>query len=170
MGLKLETVIIVVIVVILSGTLMVKFTHKLSDGKPFTKELEFTHTTLTEVDTTTMQGRAFGSHGILEAGILTLYNIKYHTNSIESLSANKGTYRSDKLYLDGNITVNQKEGFDYNAQHAVYNKKTKILDITSTFAGIMDRNIIQGHTLRYDMQKKEALGKRINAVFYTTEK
>ena len=170
MGLKLETVIIVVIVAILSGTLMVKFTHISSNGKLFTKELEFTDTTLTEVDTVTMQGRAFGTYGIRDAGILTLHDIKYHTNTIESLRAKKGTYKGDTLYLDGNITVNQKEGFDYSAQHAVYNKKTKILDITSDFTGVMNKNMIQGHTLRYDTQKKEAFGKRIEAVVYTTEK
>ena len=170
MGLKLEIVLTVVIAAIVSVTLLVKFTHKPSDGKRFTKELEFTDTTLTEVDTTTMQGRAFGSYGIRDKGVLTLYDISYHSNNIQSLQAKKGTYKGDKLYLDGNITVNQKEGFDYSAEHAVYNKKTKILDITSAFTGIMDKNIIHGYTLRYDMQKKEAFGKRIDAVVYTSEK
>ena len=149
---------------------MVKFAHNTSDRERFTKELEFTDTTLTEVNTATMQGRSFGSYGIRDAGVLTLYDINYHTNDIQSLRAKKGTYKGDKLYLDGNITVNQKEGFDYSAQHAVYNKKTKILDITSAFTGIMDRNTIHGYTLRYDTQKKEAFGKRIDAVVYTSEK
>jgi len=170
MGLKFETLIVVTIVAILSLTFMVKFTHKFSDEKLFTKELEFTNTTLTEVDTATMQGRAFATYGIRDAGVLTLHNIEYHTNNIESLRAKRGTYKGDKIYLDGNITLNQKEGFDYSAEHAVYDKKTKILDITSAFTGIMDRNIIHGYTLRYDMQKKEAFGKRIDAVVYTTEK
>jgi len=170
MGLKLETLIIVIIVAILSSALMVKFTHKPSDRKLFTKEFEFTDTTFTEVDTATMQGRAFGTYGMRDAGVLTLHNLRYHTNNIESLRAKKGTYKGDKLYLDGNITVNQKEGFDYSAEHAIYDKKTKILDITSAFTGVMNRNIIHGYTLRYDMQKKEAFGKNIDAIVYTTEK
>jgi len=170
MGLKLETLVAVAIVAILSGTFMVKFTHKSSDGTLFTKELEFTDTTFTEVDTVTMQGRAFGTYGIRDAGILTLHNLKYHTDNIESLHAKKATYKGDKLYLDGNITINQKEGFDYSAEHAVYNKKTQILDITSSFTGTMNKNTIHGYTLRYDVQKKEAFGKRIDAVVYTTEK
>ncbi len=170
MGLKLETLIIVAVVAILSGTLMVKFTHKPSDEKSFTKEMEFTDTTLIEVDTVTMKGRSFGTYGIRDAGVLTLHNIRYHTKNIELLRAKKGTYKGDKLYLDGNITVNQKEGFDYSAEHAIYDKKTKILNITSAFTAIMNDNIIHGYTLRYDMQKKEAFGKRINAVVYTAEK
>jgi len=170
MGLKLETLIVVLIVAILSGTLMVKFKHQSSDGKLFTKELEFTNTILTEVDTVTMQGRAFGTYGIRDAGVLALHNIEYHTNNIESLSAKKATYKGDKLYLDGNITVNQKEGFDYSAEHAIYDTNTQILDITSAFTGVMGKNTIHGYTLRYDTQKKEAFGKRIDAVVYTTEK
>ncbi len=170
MGLRLEIVIIIAIVAILSGTLMVKFVHKSSDGKTFTKELEFTSTTLTEVDIVTMQGRVFSTYGMRDAGVLTLHNIAYYTNHIESLYAKKATYKGDNIYLDGNISVNQKEGFNYRAEHAVYNQKTQILDITSAFTGIMNRNIIHGDTLRYDTQKKEAYGKRIDAVIYTTEK
>ena len=170
MGIKLETLIILLIVAILSGTLMVKFAHKSSDGKLFTKEMEFTNTTFIEVDTANMKGRAFGTYGTRDAGVLTLHNLKYHTKNIELLRAKKGTYKGDKLYLDGNITVNQKEGFDYSAEHAIYDKKTKILNITSAFTGIMDKNTIHGYTLRYDVQKKEAFGKRIDAVVYTAEK
>lgn len=170
MGLKLEKLIIVVIAAIVSGALMIRFTHEPTDGKMFTKELEFTNTTFIEVDTDTMQGKAFGTYGIRDAGVLTLDNLKYHTNNIKLLRAKKGTYKGDKLYLDGNITVNQKEGYDYSAQHAVYDKKTKILNITSAFTGVMNQNTIHGHTLRYDTQKKEAFGKRIDAVVYTAEK
>ena len=170
MGLKLEILIAVAITAILSVTFMVKFPHKPSNGKIFTKELEFTDTTFTEVNTDTMQGIAFSTHGVREQGELTLYDLIYHTNKIKLFRAKKGTYIGDKIYLDGNITVNKKEGFDYFAQHAVYDKKTEILDITSAFTAIMDKNRINGHTLRYDMQKKEAFGKRIHAVVYTTEK
>ncbi len=170
MGLKLETLIIVVIVAILSGALMVRFTHTPTDGKHFTKELAFTNTTFIEVDTDAMQSKAFSTYGIRDAGILTLDNLKYHTNNIKLLRAIKGTYKGDKLYFDGNITLNQKEGYDYSAQHAVYDKETKILDITSAFTGVLNKNVIHGYTLRYDTQKKEAFGKRIDAVVYTTEK
>ena len=170
MGLKLETLLVVVIVAILSGALMFKFTHKSSNGKLFTKEMEFTDTTFIEVDTVNMKSRSYGTYGIRDAGVLTLHNLKYHTKNIELLRAKKGTYKGDKLYLDGNITVNQKEGFDYSAEHAIYNKKTKILNITSEFTGIMNSNTIHGYTLRYDTQKKVAFGKRIDAVVYTAEK
>ena len=170
MGLKLETILTLGIVAILSASFMVKLSSNSSGSKTFTKELEFTNTTFIEVDTYTMQGRAFSTYGVRDKGVLTLYHIKYHTDNIELLRAKKGTYKGDKIYLDGNISLNQKEGFDYTAEHAVYDKKTEILDITSPFVALMDKNIIHGNSLRYDTRKKEAFGQMIDAVVYTDKK
>ncbi|WP_295417758.1 hypothetical protein [Sulfurovum sp.] len=170
MGLKLEIILIVAIAAIVGGSYMVKFTNDTSNKKSPTKELEFTETTFIEVDTNKTLGRAFSTYGIRDAGVLTLYDLKYHTDNIRLLRSKKGIYKGNKIYLDGNITVDQKEGFDYRAQHAVYDKKTQILDITSAFTAVMNKNIIHGNTLRYDTQKKEAFAKQIDAVVYTAEK
>ncbi len=170
MGLKLESLIVLAIVAILSFTFLMKTTDSTISEKCSTKDLEFTNTILTEVDTDTMLGRAFGTHGILDKKVLTLYNLTYHTKNIELLRAKKGIYHGDELYLEGNITVNQKEGFDYNAEYAVYHKKTKVIDINSPFTGIMNQNIIRGNSLHYDIEKKEVFAQSIEAVVYTTEK
>ncbi len=170
MGLKLEIVIIVMIAAILSFTYVVKITHDETAVKQFTKELEFTDTTFTEVDTNKTQGVAFGKYGVRNAGILTVYQLKYHTENLKLLTANKGIYKQEKMYLDENISVHQKEGFDYYAEHAVYNKKTEILDITSPFTAMMNRNIVHGKSLRYNMHRKEAFATQVDAVVYTKEK
>ncbi len=170
MGLKLEIILIFAILSILMGSYMVKFTDHTSTRKYPTKELEFTQTTFIETDTNKTLGRAFSTYGIRDAGVLTLYDLKYHTDTINLLRAKKGIYKDNKVYLDHNITLNQKEGFDYRAEHAVYDKKTQILNITSTFTAIMNKNIIHGNTLRYDTKKKEAFAKDIDAVVYTVEK
>ena len=78
MGLKLETILILGIVIILSASYIVKIGGSSSDDKAFTKELEFANTTLIEVDTTTMKGRTFTIYGVKDKDVLTLYDIKYH--------------------------------------------------------------------------------------------
>ena len=170
MGLKLEIILIFAIAAILSGSFMVKLTNDASSENISTKELEFTQTTFLEVDTNRTQGRSFSTYGIRDAGVLTLYDLQYHTDNIRLLQAKRGIYKDNKIYLDHNITVDQKEGFDYSAEHAVYDKKTQILDITSAFTAVMNKNIIHGNTLRYDTRKKEAYAKEIDAVVYTVEK
>ena len=55
----------------------------------------------------------------------------YHTDSINLLRSDKGIYKDDIIYLEGNVTLNQKEGFDYKAQKAHYNQQSGIFRITS---------------------------------------
>ena len=170
MGVRLQYILILVIGFILAVALTVEIKNAKAAKKIFTKEMEFTYTTFREVDIHKMQGVAYATDGIRNAGVLTVHNLRYHTNNIQSLKAKKGRYIGDKIYLDYNITVNQKEGFDYQAEHAVYNKKTEILDILSPFTAVMNENTFHGKTLRYNTRKKEAFGTMIDAVVYTKEK
>jgi len=170
MGLKLEMILIVLIVAVLSVALTVKIQNSRAVVKRSTIEVEFTYTTFTEVDTNKTQGVAFGTYGIRDAGILTVNNLKYHTDSIRELRAKKGTYKGNKIYLDHNITVNQKEGFDYTAEHAIYDQKTEILNITSPFIAVINKNVIHGNSLKYDTRKSKVYATDVDAVLYTKEK
>jgi len=170
MGLKLEILLIVMIIGIVTVTTMVKLTNSNSHKKMLNKELEFTNTTFIEVDRSKMQAKAFSIYGVRENGILTLEHLKYHTTNIEELLADKGTYKKNILHLDGNVSMHEKDGFDYSTQHAKYNQKTQMLYITSPFIANMDKNIIHGTSLQYNAVKKEAHGTGIDAVVYTVDK
>jgi len=170
MGLKLELILIILTVVILSVALRVEIKNSKADRKVFTKELEFTHATFTEVDTNKTLGVAFGTYGIRDAGVLTVDNLKYYNDNIKELRAKKAKYIGNKIYLDNNITVNQKEGFNYKAEHAIYDKKSEIINITSPFVAVMNDNIVHGDSLVYDTKKREAFGTNVNAIVYTKEK
>ncbi len=158
------------IVLLISGSLFVELGNAPTQSKAFTKDLEFTHTTFIEVDTQKMQGWAFGTYGVRDKGVLTLDNIVFHTDNIDSLIAKKGKYIKEVLYLDGDVVMQEKNGYTYNTQHANYNQKTEILNITSPFSAVRDENVMKGKTLRYDTAKKEAFGTKVDAVLYTTEK
>lgn len=101
---------------------------------------------------------------------LRLREIVYHTDAVNLLRAQLGTYKGDYLYLEGNVTLNQKEGFDYKAQKATYNKKSQILTIDSPFEVHLNENIISGTNLIYDTKEKTVIGKKVKAVLYTLEK
>jgi len=170
MGLKLEIILIMAMIAIISVSVTVEIKNKQITKKEPTIELEFTHTTFTEVDVNKTQGVAFGTYGIRDAGVLTVDNLRYSTDSIKELRAKRGIYKGDKVYLDHNITVNQKVGFDYTAEHAIYDKKTEILYITSPFTAIMNENIIHGSALRYHTLEGVAFARDVDAVVYTKEK
>jgi hypothetical protein len=170
MGLKLEIFLILMIFAVLSAGYTIKITDEISLKKRDARELEFTQTIFTEVDLDSTKSIASSSYGIRDSGVLTLYDLRYHTNKLELLLAKKGTYREDKIYLDENISIYQKEGFSYYMEHAVYDKKVQIIDIPSTFTAVMDKHIIRGSGLIYNVRQKEAKGKNIDAVVYTMEK
>ncbi len=170
MGLKIETVLILSIIVIITGSLTMEIDKRAKKSEPFTKELEFTNTTFTEVDTQILQGRAYGTYGVRDNGVLTLDNLVYFTETIKYLIADKGTYIGDVLNLDGNIVLEEKQGYNYKTQQASYDQKTETLNVTAPFIATRDKNIIKGDTLVYNTRKKEAYGTAVDAIVYTAEK
>jgi hypothetical protein len=170
MAIKLEHVLIVLIVVLVSGVFMIKIHNAPPPVQSFSKELEFTKTTLIEVDTNDMLSRAYIEHGIRDRGILTLADIVYISDNIESLSANNGIYYENKLYLDGDVILQEKGGYRYKTEHAIYDQKTEILSITSPFTGVKGLNMIKGESLEYDTRQKKASGSTVGTVFYTPDK
>ena len=170
MAIKLEHVLIAIIVILVTGVFMIKIHNAPPPVHAFTKELEFTNTTLIEVDTNDMQSRAYIEHGIRDRGILTLADIVYMSDNIESLSANNGIYYGNKLYLDGNVILQEKGGYRYKTEHAIYDQKTAILSITSPFTGEKGLNMIKGESLEYDTKQKKASGSTVGTVFYTPDK
>ena len=170
MGLKLEIVCIVAIVVIVTGALTLEVDNSAVKNATYTKELEFTNTTFTEVDTKKLQGRAYGTYGIRDNAVLSLDNLVYFTETIKYLIADKGVYVGDILKLEGNIVLEEHQGYNYKTQQASYDQKEETLNVTAPFVATRDKNIIKGDTLVYNTRKKEAYGTAIDAVLYTAEK
>ena len=170
MGIRLEHIIFIFIGMVFISFLLIKIEPKPHIEKPHSKELTFTDTRFIEVDTHKIIGLAHSLSGEYEKNTLTLSGITYHTDSVNLLRAEKGIYTGDEIYLEGNVTLHQKEGFDYTAQKAIYNKYTQILIIDSPFRAHLRDNVIEGESVVYDMKKKEALGHNVNAAVYTLKK
>jgi len=169
MGLRIEVIIFASIVIILLATSAINIKNKSSLEEINTKELIFRDTTIIEVDQNRTLGSTYSTYGIRDAGILTLSHIEYSTDDIKLLRAKKGIFVGKKVYLDGDISVNQKKGFDCTAQSAVYNKKTGILNVTSPFTAIVKGNIMHGKSMRYDINRNILYAKVIHAIVYTAE-
>ena len=169
MGLRLEFILVLLIVTVLSVTLSVKIINKEKNIKVSTKELEFTNTTFTEVDTNKTIGIAYGTHGIRDKSVLTINNFKYNSKNIKELNSKVAIYKKDKIYLNDSVVFNQKEGYNYYTDHAVYSKKTEIITITSPYKAEIGKNIIYGDTLKYYTQERKVFSTNINATLYTKE-
>jgi len=170
MGIRLEYIITALIALVVMSFILIKVEPLSKEKSENTRELVFEDTRLIEVDTQRILGLAHSRYGEYAEKELKLYEIVYHTDRINLLRAEQGVYRGDYLELEGNVTLNQKEGFDYRAQRASYNKKSQVLTIDSPFEAHLNENIITGTDLVYDVKTKSATAKRVNAVLYTLEK
>jgi hypothetical protein len=170
MGIRLEYIITIIIGFILVSFFLINIEQKSLKKSEFTKELTFRDTRLIEVDTQKILGLAHSRYGEVEKKVLTLSDIVYHSDTVNLLRAKKGIYVGDYLQLEGNVTLNQKEGFYYKAQKATYNKKSELLTIDSPFEAYLNENVISGKNLIYDMKKKKITAQKIKAVVYTLEK
>jgi lipopolysaccharide assembly outer membrane protein LptD (OstA) len=170
MGLRTEIVLFLAIIAIVYGSFTIKLDGAKKEDKPFTKELEFTSTTFTEVDTAKLQAKAYGTYGIRDDGVLLIHDLVYQTETIHSLVANRGTYKGAIIYLEGNVLMDDNNGYHYETQQAEYNQESEILDITAPFVATNDKKIFKGDTLQYHTRTEEAYSTVVDVILYTHDK
>ena len=169
MGIKLEGILLVSIIVIISSSFMVKLNTTESKSPLTSKELVFTNTVFTEVNQNLLLGHATVSEGIYENKLLTVKDILYKTDDIEYMQANNGIYEKDILYVENDVELQEVGGALYKTQQAVYNQKTQLLELPNTFGSIYGQNVIEGDSLIYDLNSSKMMGKSVSTVFYTAE-
>jgi len=169
MGLKLEFLLLAIVAGLITMAMTVKISNAHKAVKKQTRELDFTDTTTIEVDTNKTLSITYASKGVRDAGVLSVNNLRYHTDEILLLKSKKAKFIGDKIYLDHNVTLHKEAGSDYYTEHAVFNKKSGILNVTAPFKAFMDKNMMYGDTLRYDTKKKKAFATHVDAVVFTAE-
>ncbi len=171
MGLRLEWLLLLITVLIILVSFNVKLENGNSKISDFSKEIEFTNTTLTQVDTKHLLGQAYTTYGVRDKyGVLNMRNIKYHNDNIKYLYAKSAKYIKDFIYLDNDVFMKDNQGTEYKTQHAYYNQKNQILYITSPFILSRDKNIFKGKTLVYNTSLRDISAKKIDGIFYTPKK
>jgi len=170
MALKIEHILFVTSLVISIGAFTLVLKEDKKSKHHFTKELVFTNTTFTEVDTLIQKSTAYCTYGVRDNAILHVKNLQYQTKNIDSLVAKKGKLDGDMVYLDGDVVLHANNGYVYKTQAANYNEKTEILNITAPYVATQHANVIEGETLRYHVPSQETNGTSIDAILYTIEK
>jgi len=169
MGLKFELLLAALIIVTSVVTMTVKLREHNKGRSSVEKELEFRDTTFTEVTTQKRIGVSFATHGVRVNGVLRAENVRYYNDTIKELIADYGTYKGAMIFLDGNVSLHQNEGFEYYTQHAHYDKNNEILYVTSPFTALRGEDVMHGATLRYNTGTKVAYATAVDAVLHTAE-
>ncbi len=154
------------ILIMLSVSLLFDVKQRKAQNQTFYKEFEVYNSITVEVNKNKITSKLYSDYGLKESGVLNLKNLKYIGNSVDILKASSGRFIKDNIYLDNNVTVLQTNGYYYEAEHAVYNKLTEFLYVTSPFTAYINNSIIKGTGLVYDKKGQVATANKIHALFY----
>jgi len=71
-----------------------------------------------EVDTNNTLSITYASKGVRDAGVLSVNNLRYHTDEILLLKSKKAKFIGDKIYLDYNAGM-MRENLFHHLLHAL---------------------------------------------------
>jgi len=167
---KIEWMAIVMILIMLGVSYLIKVKNEKAKQNASTKELEIFNSVTIEVNASEVESRLYADYTVREKGELKMREITYIGASAKELKSKYGRFIDDKFYLDENITLLQDNGYYYEADHALYDKKKELFYATSPFVAYTNGgNIIRGTNLKYDINEEVATAENVDAVFYTKD-
>ena len=164
---KIEFLSISMILVMLGVSYLVKVKNEKAKESRTTKKIEIFDSVTIEVNSTNITSVLYSDHILREGDKLKMTNITYQGNSAKELKSKYGHTIGDKFYLDINVTLLQDNGYRYKAQHAIYDKAIGFFYIPTAYTAYIDKNIIHGTDLKYDIDNKIAVSEKIDATLYT---
>lgn len=165
MAIKTEWVLILSIAV----TLLVSFSLKFQDsmhGAEIKKELSFKNTIFTEVDANGVRSFAKVKNGEQVNGILTMNEISFDKIDNTKIAADKALYAKDEIVLSGDVKIQQKNGFTFDTQKAIYNTRQGKITSPGKYHAALNENLMTGTNLSYDTKKQTASSQSVHATLY----
>lgn len=128
--------------------------------------------TLYELDKFGLTTLMKGSSASRYSNRYNVEDIDYTDNSNEfrsNMKSNKGLYKADVVYLDGNVYFTRVDGLKYFSQKAVYNKKTDIVYSKVDYVANMNKNIVYGDNIEYNNRLERMKSNNVYAVYKIKE-
>jgi hypothetical protein len=169
MGMRIEWMVVMMILVMTGASYLLESRSNASKQTAFAKEFEVYDSQTIEVGKDGVESRLDAVYALRERGELKLSYPVFRSTTTQNLSAQKGRQVGDKIFLDENVSLLQKNGYLYEGEHAVYDKQKEILLVTSPFVAYIDKNVIRGSDLSYDLKNKIATAKTVHAILYTND-
>ncbi len=166
--LKIELLAILMILVMLGVSYLIKVENDKAKNKNSTKEFEVFNSVTVEINATAVKSILYSDYSVQKSGSMQMIQLTYSGKTSKELKSKFGRSIGDKFYLDLNVTLLQTNGYYYETDHAVYDKKSDFFYTTSPFvAYVHDGNIIHGTKLKYHIKEKITTAENVDAVFYT---
>ncbi len=129
---------------------------------------ELTSFTLHELDRVGLQTVMTGDSAIRYADRYSVVNIDYTDNSkeyIANMRAKQGLYKDDVVELEDDVVYFREDGFTFQAEKVVYDKKTTIAVADTQYVSYKDKNIIKGSFVKYNNALNRVESRNVTATY-----
>jgi len=129
---------------------------------------ELTSFTLHELDRVGLQTVMTGDSAIRYADRYSVVNIDYTDNSkeyIANMRAKQGLYKDDVVELEDDVVYSREDGFTFQAEKVVYDKKTTIAVADTQYVSYKDKNIIKGSFVKYNNALNRVESRNVTATY-----
>ncbi len=109
-----------------------------------------------------------GDNALRYSDRYVINSIDYTDNSEEyktNMKADSGLYKSDTVYLTGNVRLNRDDGLSFFSQKLTYDKIKYIAKTDVKYTAYMGQNYITGDSAIVDNKKQKVKSKHIYAVY-----
>jgi hypothetical protein len=169
--LKIEFLAVVMIAIMLSVSYLIKIKNEKANLASSDKEFEVHNSLIREVNESELVSTLKSDYMVQKKGNLQMIRINYKGETVKELQSKYGRSIADTFFLDVNVTMQQDNGYYYEAEHAIYKKKEGFFYVTSPFVGYLHRgNIIKGTNLKYNINEKITEAQNVDARFFTRNK
>jgi hypothetical protein len=166
MAVRIEFVLSIFIIAVLLFAYSFKIEQRDNNRTSSVKDLEFYDTNFTKVDRVKVLNRIESDYGVVSSKVLRVYGIKYRDEHIKEVVAKEAIIADNILYLNGEIKLYYQDGFSLFTQEAIYDVKSKVLNISGDFVAKRAYSSFCGRGLIYDGVSKVLRASDINATLY----
>jgi hypothetical protein len=167
---RIELLAIIMIAIMLSVSYLIKIKNEKLEKNRLDKQLEVFDSVTIEVNATGIKSKIIADYSVKNDAVLKMTNLIYSGGSTKELQARHGRSIGKALFLDEDIKLLQVNGYYYEAEHAIYDKKDRILYVISPFvAYLQGGTIVHGINMKYDENLDMVAAQNVDAVFFTHE-
>ena len=167
---RIELLALLMIVLMLGVSYLIKVKNERMKNNASAKELEIFDSVTVEINASEVKSKIFADYTVKMGAELKMKHLLYTGKTAEVLKSEYGRSVGDLIYLDGNISLLQDNGYYYKAEHARYNKKSELLYVTSPFTAYLSGGtVIRGSNLKYDSKQKITTAETVDAFFFTAD-
>jgi LPS export ABC transporter protein LptC len=134
------------------------------------KELRFEDFVLAHIREDTIGEKISATQATKYKDHLEMFNLKLYDALGSNITAKRGIYKDDTIYMTQDVFYRNEKGFYFLTQNLKYDVRNKSIKTMTPFALDYNKSKLYGKQLQYNARNQEILADKIKARIYFTPK